>query len=437
MSETKAKDTPKKAESEATQGAEKKADQPTQEPSRAPDKGMPLDGIRVVDVGTFIAGPYSASILSEFGAEVYKVEYPLAGDSFRGLGTPTDRADSTLFWLSEARNRKSVTINLRVPKGAKLFRKLVAKCDVLVESFRPGMLESWGVGWDVLSKDNPGLVMLRVTGYGQTGPYRYRRGFAHLAHAFGGLAYLCGFPGQTPTIPGPNPLGDYMVGLYGAIGIMLALRYKEQTGRGQYIDIGTYEAVFRQLDELATAYGLHGKIREREGAGTVIACPHGHFRTKDNKWVAIACTNDKMFARLAEDAMERPQLAAEGTYGQKAKRLAARDEVDQIVGEWTASMTRDELMEKCLAAQVPIGSLNSIADIFSDPHFQARGNLVTLDDPEAGEITIPGVIPKLSETPGRITNLGPPLGNGTDEVLGEVLGLSEAELAQLHKNHVV
>ena len=437
MSETKAKETPKKSEPEAAQEAESKADQPAQEPTRTADKGLPLDGIRVVDVGTFIAGPYSASILSEFGAEVYKVEHPLAGDSFRGLGTPTDRSDSTLFWLSEARNRKSVTINLRVPKGAKLFRKLVAKCDVLVESFRPGMLESWGVGWDVLSKDNPGLVMLRVTGYGQTGPYRYRRGFAHLAHAFGGLAYFCGFPGQTPTIPGPNPLGDYMVGLYGAIGVMLALRYKEQTGRGQYIDIGTYEAVFRQLDELATAYGLHGKIREREGAGTVIACPHGHFRTKDNKWVAIACTNDKMFARLAEDAMDRPQLAAEGTYGQKAKRLAAREEVDQIVGEWTASLTREELMEKCLAAQVPIGSLNSIADIFADPHFQARDNLVTLEDSEAGEITIPGVIPKLSETPGRITNLGPPLGNGTDEVLGEVLGLSDTELAQLHKNHVL
>ncbi len=402
-----------------------------------PAKGLPLDGVRVVDVGTFVAGPYSASILSEFGAEVYKVEHPLAGDSFRGLGTPTNRADSTLFWLSEARNRKSVTINLRVPKGAKLFRELVAKCDVLVENFRPGMLESWGLGWDVLNQDNPGLVMLRVTGYGQTGPYRYRRGFAHLAHAFGGLSYLCGFPGQTPTIPGPNPLGDYMVGLYGAIGVMLALRYKEQTGRGQYIDIGTYEAVFRQLDELSTAYGLHGKIREREGAGTVIACPHGHFRTKDNKWVAIACTNDKMFARLAEDAMERPQLAAEGTYGQKAKRLAAHEEVDQIVGEWTASLTRDELMEKCLVAQVPIGSLNSIADIFADPHFQARDNLVTFEDPEAGEVTIPGVIPKLSETPGRITNLGPPFGNGTDDVLSELLGLTEAELVQLHKNHVI
>ena len=237
----------------------------SQKPSEKP-KERPLDGVRVVDVGNFVAGPYAASILSEFGAEVYKVEYPIAGDPMRALGTPSHRDDSTLFWLSEARNRKSVTINLRQPTGAKLFRKLVAKCDVVVESFRPGTMESWGVGWDVLSKDNPGLVMLRVTGYGQTGPYKDQRGFAHLAHAFGGLAYLCGFPGQTPTIPGPNPLADYMVSLYGMIGIMLALRHRDKTGRGQYIDIGTYEAVVRQLDEMATAYGVRGKIRDREGS---------------------------------------------------------------------------------------------------------------------------------------------------------------------------
>jgi succinyl-CoA:(S)-malate CoA-transferase subunit A len=407
-------------------------DQPAEEP-----KDRPLDGVRVVDVGNFVAGPYAASILSEFGAEVYKVEYPVGGDPMRALGTPTHRADSTLFWLSEARNRKSVTINLRQPTGAKLFRKLVAKCDVVVESFRPGTLASWGVGWDVLSAGNPGLIMLSVTGYGQTGPFRDHRGFAHLAHAFGGLSYLCGFPEQTPTIPGPNPLADYMASLYGAIGILLALRHREHTGRGQYIEIATYEAVFRQLDELATAYGVHGKIREREGAGTVIACPHGHFRTKDDKWVAIACTNDKMFARLAEDAMQRPELAAEGAFGLKKKRLAAHEEVDAIVAQWTASMTREELMATCLAAGVPIGALNSIADIFADPHFKARENLVTIDDPDVGEISIPGVIPRLSETPGRIEHLGPPLGNMTDQVLGELLGLTAAELAEFHKSHVV
>ncbi len=436
--------------SQETQDAGVKGSQPSAKGSHAGDpasqtrdqpaeesKGLPLDGVRVVDVGNFVAGPYAASILSEFGAEVYKVEYPIGGDSMRTLGTPSHRQDSTLFWLSEARNRKSVTMNLRQLAGAKLFRKLVAKCDVVVESFRPGTLASWGVGWDVLSADNPGLIMLSVTGYGQTGPLKHQRGFATLAHAFGGLSYLCGFPGQTPTIPGPNPLADYMASLYGAIGILLALRHREQTGRGQYIDIGTYEAVFRQLDEMATAYGAFGKIREREGAGTIIACPHGHFRTMDDKWVAIACTNDKMFARLAEGAMQRPELAEEGAFGLKKKRLAAHREVDRIVAQWTASMSREELTEICLAAGVPIGALNSIADIFADPHYQARGNLVTIDDPDVGEITVPGVIPRLSETPGRIKHLGPPLGNMTDQVLGELLGMTAAEVAELHKSHVV
>ena len=397
---------------------------------------LPLEGVRVVDVGTFIAGPYGATVMAEFGAEVYHVEHPLAGDPLRRLGTATDRGD-TLAWLSEARNKKSVAIDLRVPKGAELFRRLVAKSDVLVENFRPGTLEEWGLGWEVLKEANPGLVMLRVTGYGQTGPLRDHRGFAHLAHAFGGLAYLSGFPGQTPVIPSSSPLGDYMAGLYGAIGVMLALRQKEKTGQGQYIDLGTYEAVFRQLDEMAAAYGMFGKIREREGAGTVIAVPHGHFKTKDGKWVAIACTNDKMFARLAENAMDRPELASEGLYGQKTKRLAARDAVNELVSLWTGSLTRDELMEKCLAAQVPIGALNSIADIFADPHFQAREDLVTVEEPEVGQVVVPGVVPKLSKTPGRITNLGPPLGNATDQVLREVLGLSAGELEQLHKNKVI
>ncbi|MEQ8265167.1 CoA transferase [Pseudohaliea sp.] len=409
-------------------------DHPTgeQQPAGAKSTERPLDGIRVLDVGNFVSGPYAASVLSEFGAEVIKIEYPVGGDPMRIMGTPTAREDSTLFWLTEARNRKSVTLNLREPEGAELFRRLVAKCDVVVESFRPGTMESWGLGWDVLHGVNPGLVMLRVTGYGQTGPYKDHRGFSHLAHAFGGLAYLCGFPGQAPTIPGPNPLADYMVSLYGVIGILLALRHRKKTGRGQYIDIGSYEAVFRQLDEMASAYGAFGKIREREGSGTVIACPHGHFRTLDDKWVAIACTSDKMFARLAEGAMDKPELASDSAYGLKQKRLEAREEVDQIVGEWTASMTRDELIEKALAADVPIGALNSIEDIFADPHFRARENLVTLTDPDIGEVTVPGVIPRLSETPGRIENLGPPLGNMTEQVLRELLGLSREEIASLH-----
>lgn len=398
---------------------------------------LPLEGIRVIDVGTFIAGPYAASIMGEFGAEVLKVEHPIAGDPLRRFGTQTDGSDQTLAWLSEARCKKSVTIDLRVSKGTELFRKLVAKSDVLVENFRPGTLEKWGLGWEVLHRDNPGLVMLRVTGYGQTGPYRHRAGFAHIAHAFGGLSYLAGFPGQTPVVPGSTPLGDYMSGLYGTIGVMLALRHKRKTGRGQMIDIGIYEAVFRQLDELAPAYGLFGKVREREGAGTVIAVPHGHFRTRDDKWVAIACTNDKMFARLAEDAMGQPQLASTAVYGLQAKRLAARDEVNRIVSAWTASLTRDELMAACLGADVPIGPINSIADIFADPHFKARGNLSTVHEPGVGDVVVPAVTPRLSATPGRITNLGPPLGNATDDVMARILGLAEHEISELHQARVI
>ncbi len=403
----------------------------------AADAPRPLDGLRVVDVGTFIAGPYAASIMAEFGAEVLKVEHPVAGDPFRRFGTPTERENATLAWLSEARNKKSVTINLRVAEGAELFRRLVATADVLIENFRPGMLESWGLTPEALTRDNPGLVMLRVTGYGQTGPYRDRPGFAHLAHAFGGLSYLAGFPGQPPVVPGSSPLGDYMSSLLGLIGVLIALRHREVSGRGQIVDIGIYEAVFRQLDELAAAYGLAGRIRQREGAGTVIACPHGHFETRDGHWVAIACTNDKMFARLAEDAMERPELASTGLYGVQANRLAAREEVTRIVGDWTRSLDRAELMAKCLAAEVPIGPLNSIEDIFSDEHFQARGNLVTRREEDIGEVVVPGVTPRLSATPGRIDSLGPRFGEATRAVLAELLGLTDHEIERLRRDMVI
>ncbi len=397
---------------------------------------LPLAGIRVIDVGTFLAGPYAASIMGEFGAEVLKVEHPIAGDPMRRFGTPTARHDATLAWLSEARNRKSVTIDLRNPKGVELFIRLVSKSDVLVENFRPGTIEGWGLGWKVLSEANPGLVMLRVSGYGQTGPYRHRSGFAHIAHAVGGLSYLAGFPGETPVVPGTAPLGDYMSSLYGAIGVLLALRHKEKTGLGQVIDIGIYEAVFRQMDELAAAYALYGKIREREGAGTVIAVPHGHFRTRDDKWVAIACTTDKMFERLSE-AMERPELSSSGLYGEQSKRLAARDEVNRIVTEWVGALTRDEVMTKCIDAEVPIGKLNSIADIFEDEHYRAREVLARVQEDGLGEVVVPGVVPKLSETPGSVTNLGPALGNATYEVMRELLELSAAEIGELRKHKII
>lgn len=402
----------------------------------AQSQKMPMSGVRVLDVGTFLAGPYAASILGEFGAEVLKIEHPVAGDPMRRFGTSTNRHDATLAWLTEGRNRKSVTLDLRQAQGVQVFLKLVAKSDVLIENFRPGTMEDWGLSWSVLSEANPGLVMLRVSGYGQTGPYRRRSGFAHIAHAFGGLSYLAGFPGETPVVPGKVPLGDYMSSLYGAIGIMLALRHRDKTGRGQVIDIGIYEAVFRQLDEIAGAYGMFGKIRGREGAGSFVAVPHGHFRTQDDKWVAIACTTDKMFERLAE-AMERPELASETLYGEQRKRLAARDLVNQMVTEWVGSLDRKDVMQRCLDKQVPVGKVNSIADIFEDEHFQTRGNLAHVDVEGLGEVVVPGVLPTLSETPGKITNLGPPLGNATYEVMRDLLGISAEDIERMRQAKII
>ncbi len=400
------------------------------------ENGLPLSAIRVLDAATFIAAPYTAAIMGEFGAEVIKVEQPGVGDPFRRFGTPSERADSTLAWLSEGRNKKSITLDLRNPEGAGLFKRLVAVSDVVCENFRPGTLEKWGLGWEELRRINPGLVMLRVSGYGQTGPYRDRPGFARVAHAVGGLSNLAGMPGEPPVTPGSTSLADYLSGLYGALGVLLALRHRDAGGGGQMIDIGLYEAVFRVLDEIAPAYGRQGIVRRREGTGTANACPHGHFPTRDAKWLAIACTSDKMFARLAE-AMGRAELASADLYGPQRRRLAARDEVDRLVGAWTRSLNLDQVMAKCLEHGVPGGPLNTIADIFADPQFAARGNLVRFLEDGLDEVVIPSVIPSLSETPGRITNLGPALGSANDEVYGELLGLSSDDIAKLRRDKVI
>ncbi len=397
---------------------------------------LPLKGIRVIDVATIIAGPYCASIMGEFGAEVLKVEHPIGGDPARAFGTPTKIGD-TLCWLSEARNKRSVTIDLRSPEGVELFKGLVAKSDIVCENFRPGTLEKWGVGWEALRQVNPGLIMLRVSGYGQTGPYKDRPGFARIAHAFGGLAYLTGMPKGTPVTPGSTTLGDYLSGLYGCIGVLMALRHRERTGVGQYIDVALYESVFRCTDELAPAYAMNGFVRERQGPHYDIACPLGHFRTKDDKWVAIACTTDKLFERLC-NAMNRPELASSGIYGEQKTRLENRHDVNQIVRDWCDSLTRDEVLARCYEHRAPAGSLNNIADIFGDRQFHARRNMVAIDDAEVGEvIVVPNVLPRMSETPGRIETLGPRLGQHTEEVLTTLLGLSEADIKELRGRRII
>lgn len=398
---------------------------------------LPLAGIRVVDVATVIAAPYCATILGEFGADVLKVEHPVGGDALRRFGTPSQRGD-TLTWLSEGRNKRSVTLDLRRPEGMQVFKDLIRETDVLCENFRTGTLEKWGLGWEVLREVNPRLVMLRVTGYGQTGPYKDRPGFARVAHAVGGIAYLAGMPKGTPVTPGSTTLADYMTGLYGAIGVLLALRHRDLTGEGQYVDAALYESIFRCTEELAPAFAMYGTVRERAGSShNDFACPHGHFATKDGKWVAISCATDKLFARLAR-AMGRPELASSSTYGEQKTRLENRHDVNEIVRDWCGSLTREQILERCYATDTPAGPLNDIADIFGDRQFHARRNLVAVDEPETGEsIIVPAPVPNLSETPGSIRSLGPRLGQHTEEVLAEVLGLDATRIAELRAKRVI
>jgi succinyl-CoA:(S)-malate CoA-transferase subunit A len=394
----------------------------------------PLDGVRVLDIASFIAAPHAASIMGEFGAEVLKVEHPKGGDPWRRYGTSSGAPDRSLAWLTEARNKRSITLNLNTPGGAGVFKRLVETADVITENFRPGTLEKWGLGWDVLSAINPGLVLLRVSGYGQTGPYKDRPGFARIAHAFGGLTYLSGMPGEIPVTPGSTSLGDYMTGMSGCIGVMMALRHRDATGRGQVIDCSLYESVFRALDEIAPRYAQDGFVREPEGTGTVNACPHGHFPSGDGKYLAIACTTDKMFERLTV-AMDRPDLLER--FGEQKARLAGRAIVLAEVEAWTGSMPRDQVIAVCTESGVPAGAVNTIADIFADPHVQARGSLTTVDVPGVGPVTVPSVFPRLSESPGEIASLGPALGEANDKIYARELGLGAEEIEKLKQEGAV
>jgi len=395
----------------------------------------PMDGVRVLDLATFLAAPFTAAILAEFGAEVIKVEQPGAGAPMRQFGTATEIPDSSLTWLSEARNKHSITLNLKDPDGAALFKRLISEADVVCENFRPGTLEKWGLGYDVLRAINPKLVLLQVSGYGQDGPYRDRPGFARVAHAVGGLTYLAGMEGEAPVTPGSTSLADYISGLFGAIGVLLALRSVEQTGQGQSIDVALYESIFRVLDEVAPAYARHGTVRGREGLGTRNVCPHGHFPTRDGNWVAIACTSDKIWARMAANVLDRPDLAQ--SHPATADRVRDRALIDGVVSGFTTAFAMAEVVERCTKGDVPCAAINSIADIFADPHYAARGMLHRVQHALLGEVVVPDVLPKLSASPGHIDSLGPGLGDWNDLVYGEWLGLSREARADLQNRGVI
>ncbi|QEX24657.1 CoA transferase [Hypericibacter adhaerens] len=405
------------------------------ETSSATAARAPLHGIRVIEVATFIAAPFCGTILGDFGAEIIKIEQPTQGDPLRAFGTRTECGDS-LVWLSESRNKKAVTLDLRQPKGAELFRRLVAGADVVIENFRPGTMEKWGLGFEDLRKVNDRLVMLSVSAYGQTGPKRQEPGFARIAHAFGGLAYLAGESNGRPVVPGSTSMADYLSGMWGAIGVLLALRARDTIGKAQLIDIGLYESVFRLLDEIAPAYAKYGFVRERQGADTVNVVPHSHYQTGTGEWVAIACTSDKMFARIAA-AMGRPELATSPDFATSIERVKRRDEVNRMVAEWVGSQTLAQILAECEAGGVPCAKIYSIKDIFEDPQYKARENLMKIEDPRLGPLVLPTAMPRMSETPAQFQHAGRALGADTAEVFGQLLGIDREELETLRKQGIV
>jgi crotonobetainyl-CoA:carnitine CoA-transferase CaiB-like acyl-CoA transferase len=394
-----------------------------------------LDGLTVLDLATFVAAPFCAMLLGEFGADVIKVEQPGRGDDLRRLGTPA-REGVSWWWLSESRNKTSITCNLRVPEGQALIKRLVAGADILCENFRPGTMERWGLGWDELSAVNRGLIMVRISAYGQTGPYREKPGFGRIAGAMGGLSYLSGYPDRPPVPPGTPTVPDYLAGVFGALGAMVALEHRRRSGEGQVVDVGLYEPMLKMLDELIPVYQESGHVRERIGPGTEYVVPHNHYQARDGGWIAIACTNDRMFERLVAKAMQQPALLAE--FGTIAERLRRRDELDGLVGAWVGRHDARDALARLDAAEVPCGMVNSVRDLFADPQVRARENIVQLLGPFGDLMSLPGIVPKLSATPGRIESLGPlEPGAHNEEIYCGRLGLSRDELAALHANGVI
>ncbi len=392
-----------------------------------------LEGLRVLDLATFVAAPVCATLLGEFGAEVVKVEQPVVGDDLRRLGRRTDGV--SLWWLAEARNKKSITCNLRAPEGQALIKRLVAQTDIVAENFRPGTLERWNLDYETLKQVNPSVIMVRISAFGQTGPYRERPGFGRIAAAVGGISYLSGHPDRPPVTPGTPTIPDYLAGVMGALGALLALHHRGRTGEGQVVDVALYEPILRMLDELIPVYGATGHVRERIGSGTEYVVPHNHYRTRDGEWLAIACTNDRMFERLLR-AMGREAL--EDRYRTMAERLQHREELDTLIQKWVGEKDAEDALAQLETAEVPASLVYSVRDLFEDPHLKARENIVTVPNPLGGLLHMVGVVPRLSLTPGHIRSVGPLRpGENNEEIYGGRLGLSREELNRLAARGVV
>ncbi|MCQ6281741.1 CaiB/BaiF CoA-transferase family protein [Bacillus sp. EB600] len=395
----------------------------------------PLEGIRILDLSTVVAAPYGAALLGDFGAEVIKVEMPEVGDPLRNLG-PYYNGEG-LRWPGMSRNKKSITLDLRQEEGKEILRKLVSKSDMVIENFRTGTLEKWGIGYEDLKQYNPDLVMIRVTGYGQTGPYSHKAGFGTPATAFSGFTYLHGYPDRPPISPSFS-LTDYVTGIYVAFAAVTALYHRDcqDEGTGQYVDVSLYESMFRMMEFLISEYDQTGSIKERSPGLSGHSAPAGNFLTKDGHWIILVTSSDKTFERLAK-VMNREDMLTDERYHTNSIRLTRFDEVNGIVSDWVKTKTKDELQQLLDESGVPMSSIYSIKDIFEDPQYKARENIVEVDHPRLGKVKIPGVVPKFSETPGSIRQIAPELGEHNEEILMKLLELDEGTIASLKEKKVI
>ncbi|RRV18057.1 CaiB/BaiF CoA transferase family protein [Pseudomonas saudiphocaensis] len=392
---------------------------------------LPLQGIKVIEMGQLIAGPFASKLLGEFGAEVVKIEPPRAGDPLRKWRKLKD--GTSLWWHVQSRNKHSLTLDLRKPEAQDIVRQLVAEADVVVENFRPGTLEDWGLGWEALSQLNPRLIMLRISGYGQTGPYRDLPGFGVVGEAMGGLRHLTGYPGQPPVRVGVS-IGDSLSSLYGVIGVLLALQERHRSGIGQQIDVALYESVFAMMESLVPEYDAFGYVREPAGSALPGITPSNSYLCKDGRYVLIAGNGDSIYKRLMT-LMGRQDLAEDPRFAHNDGRAQHAELIDNAIGEWTSGFSRDEVMKALRGAHVPAGYPYTAADIVADPHYLAR-QMIEQTQTFAGPLKVPGVLPKLSRTPGRIGEGGPKLGEHTDDILAG-LGLSEAQRQGLRERGII
>jgi len=392
----------------------------------------PLAGIKVIELGQLIAGPFAGRILADFGAEVIKIEPPGTGDPLRQWRKLHN--GTSLWWYVQNRNKKSVTANLRVPLGQDIVRRLACGADVLIENFKPGTMEKWGLGYDALAGRNPGLVMLRLSGFGQSGPMREQAGFGAVAESMGGLRYVTGFPDRPPIRPNLS-IGDSIASLHGVIGVMMALRQRDVGGKGQIVDVALYEAVFNMMESVLPEYDLFGEIRERTGTNLTGIVPSNTYLTGDGQHVVIGANGDSIFKRLMQ-LIGREDYAAAPDLADNAGRCKRAEELDRVIGEWTAKYDSDTVVSRLNAAQVPNSKIYSAADISRDPQYLARDMIREVILSDGTRLKVPGITPKLSETPGDIEWVGPALGEHTDEVLAGC-GYSEADITSLRQAGVI